>query len=397
MDFEIPEDLKMVQSLVRDFVTNQLKPLERSILGGAADLSDAKMYLPQEKEHELMEMVKEIGLWGVGVPEELGGAGLSILGNCLVEEELAQTIVPFDFGDVTPILFECNEQQKQKYLLPVLHKQKNAYMALMEPGKEAPEIDRMEIRVEESNGYYILNGGKVSFSRTGEDYFAAVFGKLAQDKGIPEKDPREGVTCFLIDKDTPGFAVTGDREKTGWEAGMTEPIYLTFNNCKVPPESMLGEEGKAFHLGKKWLPARRIIRGARCVGAAQRILEESTTQARTWTSFGQDISGRPSIQAALSDIATNIHAARLVVYEAAWKADQGQSIQREAAMVKLFATQMIHLVADNAAHIFNAPPYVAGLPMERFCRNAVAMSSTNFALQLQRNIIARDILKGLKV
>jgi len=397
VDFEIPEDLKMVQSLVRDFVTNQLKPLERDILGRAADLSDAKMYLPPEKEHELMEMVKEMGLWGIGVPEELGGAGLSILGNCLVEEELAQTIVPFEFGNVTPILFGCNEQQKQKYLLPVLNKQKYAYLALMEPGKEASDVDEMEMRAEKSDSYYVVSGKKASFSRAGKDYFALVFGKLVQGKRSAEKDPREGVTCFLIDKDTPGFTVTGSREKTGWEAGIREPVYLSFDNCKVPCENVLGEEGKAFHLGKKWLPARRIMRGARCVGAAQRVLEESTTQAQTWTSFGQTISGRPSIRAALGDIATNIHASRLMVYEAAWKADKGQSIQREAAMVKLFATQMIHFVADNAAHIFNAPPYVTGLPLERFCRNALAMSSTNFALQLQRNIIARDILKGLKI
>ena len=397
MDFEIPEDLKMVQSLVRDFVTNQLKPLERDILGRVADLSDAKMYLPPEKEHELMEMVKEMDLWGIGVPEELGGAGLSILGNCLVEEELAQTIVPFEFGNVTPILFGCNEQQKQKYLLPVLNKQKYAYLALMEPGKEASDVDEMEMRAEKSDSYYVVSGKKASFSRAGKDYFALVFGKLVQGKRSAEKDPREGVTCFLIDKDTPGFTVTGSREKTGWEAGIREPVYLSFDNCKVPCENVLGEEGKAFHLGKKWLPARRIMRGARCVGAAQRVLEESTTQAQTWTSFGQTISGRPSIQAALGDIATSIHASRLMVYEAAWKADKGQSIQREAAMVKLFTTQMIHFVADNAAHIFNAPPYVAGLPLERFCRNALAMSSTNFALQLQRNIIARDILKGLKI
>jgi len=397
VDFEIPEDLKMVQSLVRDFVTNQLKPLERDILGRVADLSDAKMYLPPEKEHELMEMVKEMDLWGIGVPEELGGAGLSILGNCLVEEELAQTIVPFEFGNVTPILFGCNEQQKQKYLLPVLNKQKYAYLALMEPGKEASDVNEMEMRAEKSDSYYVVSGKKASFSRAGKDYFALVFGKLVQGKRSAEKDPREGVTCFLIDKDTPGFTVTGSREKTGWEAGIREPVYLSFDNCKVPCENVLGEEGKAFHLGKKWLPARRIMRGARCVGAAQRVLEESTTQAQTWTSFGQTISGRPSIQAALGDIATSIHASRLMVYEAAWKADKGQSIQREAAMVKLFTTQMIHFVADNAAHIFNAPPYVAGLPLERFCRNALAMSSTNFALQLQRNIIARDILKGLKV
>ena len=112
MDFEIPEELKMVQSMVRDFVTDQLKPLERIVLGRAADLSDAQMFLPPDKEQELMGMVRDMGLWGLGVPEELGGVGLGTLGTCMVEEELAQTVLPFDFGDVTPLLFDWIEQQK---------------------------------------------------------------------------------------------------------------------------------------------------------------------------------------------------------------------------------------------------------------------------------------------
>ncbi len=392
MDFEIPEELKMVQSMVREFVTDQLKPLERSILGRAADLSDATMYLPLEKEQELIELVKGLGLWGVSVPEELGGAGLDTLGNCLVEEELAQTIVPFSFGDVTPVLFDCSEEQKAKYFTPVFDRQRYAYLALLEPGREASDVDRLEFRAEKKDGGYVLNGKKVSLSRPGEDYFAVVFAVTEA-----AETPRSGVTCFLVDKDSPGFSVSSDGEKTGWEAQVREPIFLVFDHCQVPMESILGEEGNAFLLGKKWLPLRRLVRSARCVGAAQRILEEATIQAQSWQSFGQFISGRPSVRAALADIATSIHAARLVVFQAAWKADRGDSIRREAAMVKLFATQMIHLVADNAAHIFNAPAHVAGMPMEIFCRNASAMSATNFALQLQRNIVARDILKGLKI
>ena len=392
MDFEIPEELKAIQSTVRDFVTDQLKPLERIVLGRAADLSDTIMYLPPEEEERLIGMVKDMGLWGVSVPEEFGGVGLGTLGNCLVEEEIAQTVVPFSFGDVTPMLFNCNPQQREKYLTPTLNKQKYPYWALMESGRKG--FEGMETKAEKANGGYILNGKKISPSspRAAKDYFAVVFAVTD-----PEKPLREGVSCFLVDKDISGFSVSGDEEKTGWEARERRPMSLVFDQCQVAAESMLGEEGKAFFLGKKWLPSRRIVRGARCVGVAQRILDECTIQAQNWTSFGQFISGRPSIQAALGDIATNIHAARLVVYEAAWRADQGEPIQRLAAMVKLFATQMIHFVADNAAHIFNAPAYTGGLPMERFCRNASAMSSTEFALQLQRNIIARDILKGLKV
>lgn len=390
MDFEIPEDLKMVQSLVRDFVTDQLKPLERDILGRAADLSDARMFLPEETEEKLITMAMGMGLWGVGVPEELGGVGLSTLGNCLVEEELAQTVIPFNFGDVTPILFDCNAEQKEKYFLPVLNRQRHAYLALMEPEKGV-QLSNIEMRAEKVNEHYVLNGKKVSFSRAGKDYFAVVFATTG-DKGL-----RNGVTCFLVDKDAPGFTVSGSEEKTGWQSQAGEPMSLVFDHCLVPAENILGDEGKAFHLGKKWLPSRRLVRGARCVGLAQRLLEESTTQAQSWQSFGQFISRRTSIEAALADIAIGIHACRLMVYEAAWKADKGESIRREAAMVKLFATGMVHGVADRVAHIFNGPPYIAGLPMERLCRHALATSATELALELQRSIIAEGILKGLKV
>jgi len=390
MDFEIPEELKMVQSLVRDFVNDQLKSLERDILGRASDLSDAQMYLPSETEERLSQMAKDLGLWGVGVPEELGGVGLSTLGNCLVEEELAQTVIPFNFGDVTPILFDCNAEQRGKYFLPALNRQKQAYLALMEPDKGA-EVSSMETTAERENGYYVLNGKKISLSRASKDYFAVVFATTAANK------TRAGVTCFLVDKDTSGFRVIGGEEKIGWQSQVREPMFLVFENCRVPVENILGEEGKAFHLGKKYLPTRRVIRGARCVGIAQRLLEEATTQAQTWQSFGQSISKRTSIEAALADIAMVIRASRLMVYEAAWKADRGESIRREAAMVKLFATQMLRNVADRVAHIYNAPPYVAGLPMESLCRRALTTSTTELALELQRSIIAQDILKGLKV
>ncbi|MCD6300153.1 MAG: acyl-CoA dehydrogenase family protein, partial [Dehalococcoidales bacterium] len=229
MDFEIPEELKMVRSLVRDFVNDQLKPLERGILGRAADLRDARMFLPEEAEEKLAKMARDVGLWGIGIPEELGGVGLSTLGNCLVEEELAQTVTPFNFGDVTPILFECNAEQREKYFFPVLHRQKHAYLALIEPEIPLPDI---KMRAEKVNGYYVLNGRKVSFSRPHEDYFAVVFAAM---------DDR--ATCFLVDKDTPGFTVSGDEEKMGWQAQLGEPMLLVFDQCQVPAEHLLGEQG----------------------------------------------------------------------------------------------------------------------------------------------------------
>ena len=390
MDFEIPQDLKMIQDLVRDFVNDQLKPLERDILGRTADLSDAQISLPTETEEKMIKMANEIGLWGINIPEEFGGAGLGTLCSCIVEEELAQTIVPFNFGDITPILFECRQEQKEKYLLPTLNRQKNAYFALMEPGKRA-SVSSLETRARKENGHYLLNGQKLSLSRAGEDYFALVFAATGKDKY------KNRVTCFLVDKDTPGFSVSGGEEKTGWQTQLREPLLLAFKECPVAEANILGEEGRAFHLGKKWLPARRVVRGARCVGVSQRLLEEANTQVQAFSSFGQVIAKRTNIEAALADIAVLIHACRLMVYEAAAKADGGESIRSEAAMVKLFATQVINTVADKVAHIFGSPPYTSGLPMERMCRSALATSATELALELQRSAITRDILKGLKV
>lgn len=384
MDFELSEEQKMIQSLAREFVTEQLKPLERDILGRAADLSDARVYLPEEKEAKLAGLVKEMGLWGVGVPAELGGAGLDTMGVCLVEEELAQTVVPFHFGDVTPILFDCDAGQRERFLQPALNGQKRPYLALME--SDTAELPAMKMKAKKSDEHYQLDGQKYSFSRAGDDYFGVVFAGT-----------RNGVTCFLVDKDTRGFSVTGGGENAGWQSQVREPMSLGFKKCRIPAENLLGEEGKAFHLGKKWLPQRRVVRGARSIGIARRLLDEAAIQAQSLETFGQPIHKRTNIQAALSDIAMQVHAARLMVYEAAWRADSGRSIRREAAMVKLYTTQAVHLVADRVAHIFNGPPYIDGLPMERLCRRALTASATELALERQRSIIATDILQGSKV
>jgi acyl-CoA dehydrogenase len=388
MDFELSEELKMIQSLVRDFVTERLKPLERDILGRAADLSDARMYLPPEKETELIGLVKEMGLWGVGVPQELGGPGLDTLGVCLVEEELAQTVVPFNFGDVSPLLFEGTEDQREKYLKSVLDGKKRSLMALLEPGIGA-DIIAMKTQARKNANAYVLNGRKISYSRIGDDYFAIVF---ARNGGKPGE-----VTCFLVDKDTAGFNVSGGDEKSGWLASVRDPLSLVFDKCRVLGENILGEVGKAFHLGKKWLQKRRVVRGARSVGIARRLLDEACVQAESAESFGRPVNQRTGIQAALADIGMYVHAARLMVYEAAGKADKNLPIWREAAMVKLYTTQTIHTIADRLAHIFNGPPYIDGLFMQRLCQRALVTSSSDLALALQRNIIARDILKGRQI
>ena len=387
MDFTIPEELKMVQNSVREFVKDELIPLEREVLGREGDPTTGRVALPPEEEQKLFQLVDEMGLWGMSVPEELGGVGLSTLGICLIEEELAKTIIPFSLGDISPVLFDGDDAQRQRYLQPLLTGEKRASIALMEAGAADPtEISTTAVK---GNGAYVINGEKLCMAHvTDPGDFVMVFAATDKDKGV-----RGGVSCLVVERDTPGFTVSGTGERTGRHAQVVEPIIMKFQDCSVPAENLLGKEGQAFRLGAKWLPARRIARGARCVGAAERLLEISKEYAQNWQSFGKLIQERPSVQRDLADMAIDIHAARLVVYHAACKADAGEDIHREAAMVKVYATEMVERCADRATQLHGGPMYTRELPLARLCRNAIAASASDQALELQRAVIAREILR----
>ncbi len=387
MDFDLPEELKMLQTLARDFVKEQLIPLEREVLGRESDLEGARRTIPPETEARLIETARQIGLWGLSVPENLGGAGIGVLGACLVEEELSRTVLPFHPGDVSPVLFDCNEEQKQKFLLPLLQGAKSTFLALAEPGKGLDPAF-METKATKTDGGFKLNGKKINFSSMNKADFAIVFAVTDRDKGL-----REGVTCFLVDCNTPGCSVTFPEESTGWRASTAGPAVITFEECYVPCSAVLGEEGKAFNLGRSNLEARRIVRGARCVGAATRLLEKSVEYAASWTSFGQTVAGWPSVRTSLAEMAVDIQAARLMVYQAAWKADQGQDVRITGAMVKVFTREMLKRVADKSILVRSGPGPVEGLPLEFLCRSFLVNNFEEHALEVQKSMIVNQMLK----
>ena len=387
MDFTIPEELKMLQNSVKQFVKDELMPLEREILGREGDQATGMVALPPEEEDKLFKLVDEMGMWGVSVPEQFGGAGLPLLGICLVEEELARTIVPFNLGDISPILYDANDDQRQRYLKPLLSKEKKACIAMLEGKVEEPLA--METTAKRENGSYVINGRKLCMAHvTDPGDFAMVYAVTDKEKGV-----RGGTTCFLVDRDTPGFTASGCGERQGSRAQVIDPIVLTFDNCKVPAENVIGKEGDAFHLGAKWLPPRRIARGARCVGAAERLPEICKEYAQNWQTFGKLMQERPGVQRCLADTAIEAHAARLMVYYAACKADAEEDIHIDSAMVKVFATDMLDRTADRATQLHGGPMFTKNLPMAKLCRNAAAASASDQALELQRTIIARNILR----
>lgn len=386
MDFEIPEDLKLIQETARDFVKRELLPLERDLLG--IEVERARTALPQEVMDDIKKKAKEMGFWGLSIPGEFGGAEVPVLGLCLVEEVLAQTIIPFNFGDVTPILFHCNDEQKREYLNPAIEGTKQYCVALLEP--ESPRPKSLKTIASKDNGYYVIEGQKLVTSTVDIGDFVITFAVTDV-----EKPPREGVTCFLVARDTSGLTAIGGGEKRGWQARLIEPIVLNFNQCRVPAENILGEVGHAFHLGAKWLPSRRIVRAARFVGIVEKLLEVCAEYAKTWEIFRRPISEQTSVQRILADMATDIEAARFMVYNGACMADGGRDIRREAAMVKVFTTEMANRAAEQAVLLHGGPAHIKGLPVERLCRNATAASFSDEVLELQRAIIARDILQKL--
>ncbi len=387
MDFNIPEEMKMVQTLARAFVKDQLIPLEREILGRESDLEGAKRRLAPEKEAELVAKARETGLWGLNVPESVGGASMGVLFSCLVEEELAKTVTPFNLGDVTPILFDCNEKQRSEYLLPSLEGRRSALMALIEPG-EVREPCTIKMKAKKKDGSYVLNGIKIAPAGRGKADFALVF---ATTEG--EKPLRDGVTCFLVDKGTPGFTITAAEPESGWKSQVSPPVTLRFENCQVTADKILGTEGQAFQLGKKWLPFRRIIRSARCVGAAVRLLDSSVEHVKSWQSYGQSVSQWPYVRKVLAEMATDIQAARLMVYQAACRADEGQDVCIEAAMTKVLSTEMLERTANRAVLVRGGPGPVQGLPMEVLCRGLLSKQIAERTLDLQKEIIGNRLLK----
>lgn len=381
MDFEIPEEFRLIRETAKDFVKRRLIPLERDLLDSENGT------LSKELIEELKKNAKEIGFFGLRVPVEFGGLGSSILCLCLVEEELAKTIIPFNFGDVTPILFHCNDDQKKKYLNPVIEGEKQYSIALLEP--EESRLTSLKTTAIKENDHYILKGRKLIMQYLNIGDFFITFAVTD-----PEKKLGEGVTCFLVDKDKQGLVIPKENEEAQ-KTPFATPIIIEFDQCKVSVKNILGEIGKAFQLGANWLPIRRIIRGARCVGVARRLLEICSDYAKGWEIFGRTISEQPKIQRFLAEMAADIQAARLMVYHAAWMADNGKDILRQSSMAKAFATEMLHRTIDKTVQIHGGPGFYKGLFFDRLYRNNIVSSLMEETLELQKTIIARDILRGL--
>ena len=384
MDFELPWDVKTLQDIVRRFVQQELIPVENRTRPEGDDM-------PEDALRAFQHKAKEAGLWLLDVPREHGGAGLSLLARCVVQEEIAKTVaLPFRtnelFGPaVGPILYRCDESQKQRFLEPVIAGQLRVCFAQTEPdsGSDPASIRTRAVR---DGDAYLLTGTKRFITGAGKADYAQVICLTDPDKGA-----RGGVSCLMVDLKAPGVQLVRQ-----WPTMMGDaPWEIAFDDVRVPLEDRIGQEGQGFELGQAWLTDGRVKgHGARCVGIAQRALEMMMDYARHRVTFGQPLSERQAIQFMIADSAIELHAARLMVYQCACKADQGQPVRDESYMVKVFCTEMASRVVDRAIQVHGGIGLSTELPLEWWYRQLRSIRITEGVTEVLRWRLARNLIRA---
>jgi acyl-CoA dehydrogenase len=380
MDFRLAEEERMIQKTVRDFVKKELMPLEQEVLRNERN---GKPGLSSEQVQELRQKAKRLGFWGINTPEEYGGANLGSLATAVTLMELARTYVPFTFGGTADnILYSCNEEQKKRYLIPTIEGTRRSCFALTEPGagSDAGSIRATAVR---DGDDYIINGEKIFITNGNDADFAMVFAVTDKEKG-----PHEGITCFLVDREM------GWRSERVRTMGEWDPAALVFEDVRVPKENILGEPGKGFVLAMRWIGAARWIIPARAIGAAERMLNMAIEQAKTRVTFGKPIADRQAIQWMIADSAVEIEATKWITLKAAWMADQGLDNRHQASMAKLYGANMANRVVDRVLQIYGGMGYTKELPIERWYREMRLFRIFDGTDEIQRFIIARNLIKG---
>ena len=384
MDFNLPEELQLLKDTVRRFVEKELIPLEREFRPEGEEM-------PERLLKPLQEKVKAMGLWMLDVPEEYGGAGLDLLARCVIQEEIGRTAaLPFRgnplFGpDVRPVLFHCNDEQKDRFLKPVLRGEMRVCFAQTEPDAGSDPA-AMQTRAVRDGEYFVLNGTKRFITGAGRADYAQVMAVTD-----PEKRARGGITCFMVDMKSPGVIL--DRQ---WPTMMGDaPWQIVFDGARVPAANVIGKVGEGFSLAQKWIQEGRIKgHGARPVGISQRALEMMMDYARNRVTFGRPLADRQAVQFMIGDSATEIHAVRLMVYECAWRHDRGEDVRNLSYMVKVTATELAGRVVDRAIQVHGGVGLTKDLPLEWWYRQVRSIRITEGATEVLRWRLAQNLLKG---
>ncbi len=384
LSFGLSEEQEMIVSTVRDFVEREIYPHEAAV--------ERTGEVPREIAEAIKRKTLELGFYACNFPEEVGGAGLSHLDFALVERELgrgAMALTHF-FGRPQNILMACEGAQRERYLLPAVRGEKMDALAMTEPDAGS-DVRGMKCTARRDGGDWVIDGTKHFISGADHADFVIVF--VATGEDMTPKGPKKRITCFLVDRGHPGFEIAPGYRSLSHRG--YKNMILRFEGCRLPDEAVLGEVDGGFAVMNEWLYATRITVATMAVGRARRVFDMALAHAAEREQFGQKIGKFQGVSFKLADMATEIDAADLLTLSAAWRLDAGLPANREIASAKLYASEMLARVTDEALQIFGGMGLMDDLPIERFWRDARVERIWDGTSEIQRHIISRELLRPL--
>jgi len=378
MNFDFNEEQTAVIEAVKDFSCEELAP--------KAEATDAAKVFPWENVKKLASL----DLMGIPVEEQYGGLGMDFLTWAAVGEALSRTCTTTGavYGAhmlaVYPLMLFANDEQKKKFLIPLAKGEKIGAFGLTEPNAGS-DAGNVQTRAELKGDKYILNGTKIFITNGGDAEIYVIIANLDPDKGA------RGMTAFIVERDTPGFTFGKNEAKMAFPSLPNRE--LIFQDCEVPKENLLGRERRGFRVAMETLTVGRIGMGIGAVGVAQAAFDCALPYSKQRIQFGKPISSFEAVQMMLADMATEIDAARLLCYRAAWLKDQGRPFEKEAAMAKVYASEVAMRVSTKAVQILGGYGYTKDFPVERYMREAKLFEIVEGTSEIQRLVIASLLLR----
>jgi acyl-CoA dehydrogenase len=374
VDFALSDEQSLLVDAVSAFVTRELEPHEDEV-ERSGDVSPAL-------DADIRAKALAAGFYAANMPEELGGGGLDAVSMALVERELGRTAFALQYIVHRPsnILRACVGDQIERYLLPTIRGERVECLAMTEPGAGS-DLRAMTTRAERDGDGYVINGRKHFISYADRADYAVLFAATGEGR----------ITSFLVDMETPGFTVRRGADSVSHRG--FHHCELEFVDCRIGADAVLGEEHKGFEIANQWLGATRITVAIQCVGRAKRLLDMCLDWAASRKQFGRTIGKFQGVSFKLADMALEIKAAELLALNAAWRIDQGTLADEDAAMAKLYASEMLGRAADNAVQIFGGMGLMTELPVERLWRDARVERIWDGTSEIQRHIISRAALR----
>ncbi len=384
LNFGLSFEQQMIVDTVREFVEKEIYPHEAEV--------EKTGEVPLELGHAIRDKCIEAGYFAANIAEEFGGGGLGHVDFTLLERELgrASNALAVFFGRPSGILQACNDAQREQYLFPAVRGEKFDALAMTEPGAGS-DVRGMQCSAKPDGDDWIINGSKHFISHANIADFVIVF--VATGEEDTPRGKKKLITCFLVDRGTPGFEIRKGYNSVSHRG--YQNCILNFDQCRVPSAQILGELHKGFDVMNEWLYATRLTVAATSVGRARRAFEYALPYCVERKQFGQPIGKFQGVSFKLADMVTEIDAADWLTLAAAWRLDEGLDANREIASAKVYATEMLARVTDEAIQIFGGMGLMDELPLERFWRDARVERIWDGTSEIQRHIISRELLRPL--